>query len=147
MSSPAQVCGVPYTEMQEFGQTFGGSPAGLQPRSMPRASPGDLWQNHLHGCGLRLVFLSLATGTFYNLSQNCLHEKYSMQLMLIMRKNNTTCPDAYIFDLPVQHDISGMHWMDFFLNVAQMFTVTQGWTEWDLVVRGQRSRSFWPNDI
>lgn len=68
---------------------------------MPRASPCDLWQNHLHSCGLRLVFLSLATGTFYDLSQNCLHEKYSMQLMLKMCNNNTTCPDTYIFDLPV----------------------------------------------
>lgn len=76
MSSPSQVCGVPYTEMQEFGQTFGGSPAELQPRSMPRPSPGDLWQNHLRGCGLRLVFLSLATGKFYDLNQNCLYKKY-----------------------------------------------------------------------
>lgn len=75
--SPAQVCGVPHKEVQEYGQTFGGSPAGLQPRSMPRNPPGCLWQKHFYCCGLRLVLLSLATGTFaHALIANCLHERH-----------------------------------------------------------------------
>lgn len=43
VSSPTQVRGVSRTEVQEYGQATGGSPAGLQPRPMPRASPHDPW--------------------------------------------------------------------------------------------------------
>lgn len=76
LSSAVQVCGVPHPEVQAYGQTFGGPPAGLQPRSVPGAPTCGRWQNHLVCRGLRLVLLSLATGTFaHTLIQNCQDER------------------------------------------------------------------------
>ena len=47
LSSPTQVCGVPYTEVQEYGQTFGGPPAVLQPKSVCGGPPSPPWSDHL----------------------------------------------------------------------------------------------------
>lgn len=72
----AQVCGVYYTEVQEYSQTFGGSSARMQPRSMPRAPSGGPWKNDLKRSGLRLVRLSLAAGRFSCALVKCyLHQK------------------------------------------------------------------------
>ncbi|CAG03070.1 unnamed protein product, partial [Tetraodon nigroviridis] len=56
-----RVCGLPRAEVQERCQTSGGSPTGLQPRSLPRADPRGPQQNRLQRCGSRLVLISMAT--------------------------------------------------------------------------------------
>lgn len=66
MCLPVQVCGLPHTEVQEYCQTSGGPPAGMQPRSVPGAEPCSPQQNRLHHCGSRLVLISMATGQFPN---------------------------------------------------------------------------------
>lgn len=63
LSSPTQVCGVPRPEVQKYSQAFGGSPAGLQQRSVPRAASGRPGQDQLWCCDPGLVPVSLATGT------------------------------------------------------------------------------------
>lgn len=68
----AQVCGVSRAAVQKCGQTFNGSPAGLQCSAVPRAPPGGPWQNSVQRLRVRLVPVSLAAGAAAHTSAaNC----------------------------------------------------------------------------